>query len=582
MEKKKLFKIIGIILIISSLVLLLISIIFAYNLRVQRLKFLKRHNISYQTFYVETNDGVSLKGAMYIDYDLLEEDENSVPSILMINGINARKEFNFEKVFQLVKFGYAVFVVEQRGHGESSGPSGFLSKEPKDMEKVIDYIEDKYDFADTDHMGLLAFSYGGGIGAILQAKDDRIYASVLYNPLTSLEGVTERIPFQNLVGTTPVIEGIDKIEDAMDIADKDNSKNLLIIQGLEDKIIIPDESEDFYNHLDGKNRDDIGLEKRPDLNHAENEKNERSFKYALVWFEHFYHDSSINITNRDEEIKDISLKKFDYPDNPYSEIFLLISVIMLFVGMSILVIIYFIKPIWENKPFQNITIDTPEKQYKYKRMVILRTIFYISPVIITGLVFSDINPSLMYGYFLFYPIITSIIMLFIPSELHSTWKDEWKNWIKKDSKTFLLSFFTILIPVILFVSIFSLNAWLMLKATIPFWNTTLIVYLFMFFGSVIMDFVYLREWKPRHTTILIFLRPISLIIFVLFVPINPFPLLGGVITLVLFFMLIGVLFWYARQFSIVMSKYFKNNVSMYSLIFFPVIIIMLYLFFRIL
>ncbi len=120
------------------------------------------------------------------------------------------------------------------------------------------------------------------------------------------------------------------------------------------------------------------------------------------------------------------------------------------------------------------------------------------------------------------------------------------------------------------------------KSNYSFLEYNVIVYLFMFFGSVIMDFVYLREWKPRHTTILIFLRPISLIIFVLFVPINPFPLLGGVITLVLFFMLIGVLFWYARQFSIVMSKYFKNNVSMYSLIFFPVIIIMLYLFFRIL
>jgi len=581
MENKKLFKLTGIILIISSLVLLMFSVVFAYDLRVQRLKFLKRHNIYFHTFYVETGD-VTLKGALYVDYDLLEEDENTVPSILMINGINARKEFNFDKVFQLVKFGYAVFVVEQRGHGESGGLSGFLSKEPNDMKKVIDHIEDKYDFADTDHLGLLAFSYGGGIGAILQAKDDRIHASVLYHPLTSLEGVTERIPFQNLVGTTTVIKDIDEIEDAMDIADKENTKNLLIIQGMEDKIVVPEESEDFYDHLDGKNRDDIGLEKRPELGHAKNEKSERSFKYALVWFEHFNHDSTINITNRDEEIKDVTLKKFDYPDNPYSEIFLLISVIMLFIGISILVIYFLILPIWENKPFQNIAIDTPDKQKKYKRMIILRTFFYISPVIIAGLFFSIFSPSLMYGYFVFYPIITIIIMLFIPSELHSNWKEEWKNWIKNDSKTFLISFSTILIPVLLFVSIFSLNAWLMLKSTIPFWNTTLVVYFFIFFGSVIMDFAYLREWKPRHTLILIFLRPITLIIFVLFVPLNPFPLLGGVVTFVLFFMLIGVLFWYARQFSLVMSKYFKNTVSTYGLIFFPVIIIMLYLFFRIL
>jgi alpha-beta hydrolase superfamily lysophospholipase len=581
MEDHRFIKIIGIILIISSSIFLIFSVVFAYDLRLQRVRYLKRNNIYHDTFYVETDD-VTLRGALYVDYDLLEKDEKTVPSILMINGINARKEYSFDKVFQLVKFDYAVFVVEQRGHGESGGPSGFLSKEPKDMQKVIDFIEDTYDFADTDHLGLLAFSYGGGVGAILQAKDDRIYASVLYHPLTSLEGVTERIPFQNLVGTTTVIKDIDEIDDAMDIADKENTKNLLIIQGMNDKIITPEESEDFYEHLDGKSRYDIGLEKRPELDHGENEKNEESFKYALVWFEHFYHDSTINITDRDEEIKDVSLEKFEYPYNPYSEIFLFISVITLFIGISILVIFFLILPIWKNKPFQNISIDTPDKHKRYKKMIILRTFFYISPVLIAGFLFSIFSPSLMYGYFVFYPIITTIIMLFIPSELHSNWKSEWKKWIKNDSKIFLISFFTILIPVLVFISIFSLNALLMFKPTIPFWNTTLVVYLFIFFGSVIMDFLYLREWKPRHTFILIIIRPITLIIFVFFIPIKPFPLLGGITSFILFFILIGVLFWYVRQFSLVMSKYFKNTVSTYALIFFPVIIIMLYLFFRIL
>ena len=582
MKKKQLFKFIGISFIISSIILGMFSIFFAFSLRTQRLRFFKREEIIRETFYVKMRDGVILKGDMFIDEKLEEKEDNSVPTIIMINGINARKEFNFDKVYQLVKFGYAVFAVEQRGHGESGGPSGFLSKEPKDMEEVLDYIEDKYDFVNSSHIGLLAFSYGGGIGAILQANDDRIYASVLYHPLTSLKGVTERIPFQNLIGTTPVIKDVDDIKDAFDIADEENSKNLLIIQGLEDEIVIPEESEDFYESLNGKSRDDIGLEKRPKLNHFENEKSEKSFKYALVWFEHFYNDPTINITERDHEIKDISLKKFEYPDNQYSEIFLVVSVFCLFIGMSILVITFMIIPIWEKKPFQNISVDTPEKHRKYKRMMILRTIFYISPVILTGLIFSIFSPSLMYGYFIFYPIITTIIMLFIPSELHTNWKEEWKNWIKYDSKIFLLSFLTILIPVVLFLSIFSLNATLMLKSNIPLWSTTLIMYLFIFFGSVIMDYVYLRDWKNFDTMILIIIRPITLILFVFFVPIRPSPLLGGYLTFILFFMLIGVVFWYARQFSMVMSKYFKNGVSPYALIFFPVIIIMLYIFFRIL
>jgi len=518
---------------------------------------------------------------LYVDKDLEEKEDNSVPTILMINGINARKEFNLEKAFRLAKRGYAVFIVEQRGHGVSGGPSGFLSREPKDMEKVIDFIEDKYDFANISHMGLLAFSYGGGIGAILQAKDDRIYATVLYHPITSLKGVTERIPFQNLVGKTPVIEDIDKIKDARDIADDDNSKNLLIIQGMEDKVIIPEESEKFYNSLDGKDREDIALEKRPGLNHFDNEKNGDSFKYALVWFEHFYHDRSINITNRDEEIKDISLRPFNYPDNIISEILLTCSSVLLFIGISLLMIFFKITPEWENTTSVTIALDTPEKNRKYKRMLLLRTFFYILPVIISGIVFSIFNNSIVIGYFLFYPIITIIPMLFIPSELHKSWKEEWHKWIKKDSKLLLYNIIIISVPFLSFLLIFNINASIMLKSSIPLFNTTFLYYICIAFCTVLMDYLYLREWIPRHAKILMIMRPITLFIFVLFVPLKPFPLVGGLVTYLILFIFIGVVLYYFRQFALNISKFYKNTISMYALILFPVILICIYLFFRI-
>jgi alpha/beta superfamily hydrolase len=582
MEKRKCYAVIGFLFILSSFVLFSLSVFFAFSLREQRLRYLKKEDIYFESFYVRTRDDVSLKAILYIDEDLFEKDDNSVPSILMINGINAKADFHIKEVFQLVKRDYAVFVVEQRGHGDSGGPSGFLSKEPKDMMEVMDYIEEKYEFANISHMGLLGFSYGGGIGAILQAKDDRIYATVLYHPLTSIEAVTERIPFQNLVGTTPIIDDIDNIKDATEIADEENTKNLLIIQGLEDKIILPEESEEFYDSLNGKTRVDIALQKIPGKNHDENEKSETSFKYALIWFEHFYKDPNIDITNRNEEIKNISLKKFDYPDNFLSELFLILSVLSLFAGMSLIIIKFLILPIWENKSFQNISQSTPEKIYKYKKMIKLRTIFYIVPVILVGVICSVFNTSLIYGYFVAYPIVSIIFLLFIPSELHSSWKEEWKKWLKNDSKIFFYSLSTSIIPTVLFILVFSLNANLMFKTAIPMVNTTFIVYLFIFFGAVVLDFVYLREWKPRHTTILIVLRPVTLLIFVLFVPIEPFPLLGGLPAFILFFLLIGVLLWYLRQFSLICSKYFKNYLSTYGLILFPVIIIIVYLFFRIL
>lgn len=196
-------------LIIFALVFSLISIVSATILRIDRSKYLVKENLEITKFSVEMRDGNNIFGLLYTNPSIMEGENHSNPAILMLNGINAKKEDNFEIAFQLVKWGYTVFSIEQRGHGESEGPSGFLEKEPFDMVEILDFITEKYDFINQTHIGLLGFSYGGGIGAILQALDSRIYSSVLYHPLTSIEILTEQIPFQNLIGTTPCIEDID-------------------------------------------------------------------------------------------------------------------------------------------------------------------------------------------------------------------------------------------------------------------------------------------------------------------------------------------------------------------------------------
>ncbi|GAH04351.1 unnamed protein product, partial [marine sediment metagenome] len=87
--------------------------------------------------------------------NLKENTTNSIPTILFLHGINGRKEHKIETIYQYAKYGYAVISVEQRGHGESGTPSGFLSIEPYDMIEVIDYIEANYQYANTSHIGLL-------------------------------------------------------------------------------------------------------------------------------------------------------------------------------------------------------------------------------------------------------------------------------------------------------------------------------------------------------------------------------------------------------------------------------------------
>ncbi|GAH67629.1 unnamed protein product, partial [marine sediment metagenome] len=205
------------------------------------------------------SDGASIKGVLYVDGNHYSFNNNSVPMVLMLNGINSRKEDNIDKAYQLVKRGFSVFSVEQRGHGESTGPSGFLSKEPHDMVEVLDYIENRYNFPNVTHIALFAFSYGGGIGAILQAIDNRIFTTVLYHPLTSLDSFLSIFPFQNLIGSTSTIRRLEEIQDAFDIANETNTENLLLIHGTSDTLIYPKSSIDFYSLLNGDNRTNIEL-----------------------------------------------------------------------------------------------------------------------------------------------------------------------------------------------------------------------------------------------------------------------------------------------------------------------------------
>lgn len=172
-------------------------------------------------------------------------------------------------------------------------------------------------------------------------------------------------------------------------------------------------------------------------------------------------------------------------------------------------------------------------------------------------------------------------MLFIPSDLHKNWKEEWLKWIRNDSKFLLYNMMIILIPMILFISIVNVNASITLKSPIPFFNATFLYYLCIAFSTIYLDYLYLREWIPRHTKILMIMRPLTLIMFVLFVPLKPFPLLGGIVTYLILFMFIGVVLYYFRQFALNISKFYKNTISMYGLIIFPIILICIYLFFRI-
>ncbi len=578
---RKLFNKISLLLIISGIILSAVSFLSAISLGITRLEFFNEENIVYEKFSVRMRDGASIKSVLYVDGNYYTFNNNSVPMVLMLNGINSRKEDNIDKAYQLVRRGFSVFSVEQRGHGESTGPSGFLGKEPYDMVEVLDYIQNRYNFPNVSHIALFAFSYGGGIGAILQAIDNRIFTTVLYHPLTSLDSFLSIFPFQNLIGTTAAVNRLEKIQDAFDIANNTNTENLLLIHGTSDTLIYPKSSLDFYSLLNGDNRTNIELKLRPGLNHWENEHDQTSLKFSLAWFQYYYNNSSIDVSNLESEITNIHLFPFSYPKSDISENSVILASVFFFIGISILVILFKIQPFWEKLPGEKSPFDKKTANEKYKKMIIYRSSTYLFTALITGILCSIFNVSLIFGYFILYPIVTLLILLFIPSELHSSWRDEWRSWVKHDFLLFLYTFLTILIPMILFLIIYNLNATIMLKPIIPILNTSLFITLAIGLGSGIMDYLYLREFNPKHTYILMIIRMASLLIFVFFVPIPPYPLLGGTISLLGFFVLFGVFTYYIRQLVLYVSKFYKSSLALYCLLLCPLIIFYIDIFFRI-
>ncbi len=450
------------------------------------------------------------------------------------------------------------------------------------MVQIIDFIDNNYAFANTTHIGVLGYSYGGGIGAILQSIEDRVNTVVLYHPLTSLESLTHKVPFQDLIGTTTQVSDIEVIQDAFDIANISNTNNLLLIQGLLDNIIYPQVTHDFYNHLNGTNRDDVVLINRTGLTHSGNEEDLISLKYGIAWFKHFYLNSSIDLNNLDIEINGINLFDFNFPENNIAESLIITSSILLFIGMSSLVVKSKILPYWNNLPIKKDVDESREGKERYKRMVIYRTSSYLGASVISGLIFSIFNRSLLYGYFIFYPILTTILMLFFPSELHSSWKLELKSWVNDNLFSSIYSLSIVVIPTVYFILFYNLVTALTLDFTIPLFRIDSIPYVFIGLGSGVMDYLYLREMKGRYPLILLVIRPLSLVIFLLFVPVSPFPILGGLISHILFIILTGAIIFYIWKLVIFLSKFYKNSFSMFLLIMLPFVIFYMKVFFRIL
>jgi hypothetical protein len=260
--------------------------------------YLEEEEIDVEYYFAPGYDGVTIAGLCYTMRGVLEESPGSRPAVLMIPGINSRKEFFFPKVYHMVKNGYVVFTMENRGHGESTGLGAFWRWEGYDVVGVIDYLFATYAVVDQARLGLMTFSYGSSVGVIAQALDDRIACTVAYHPVASVERINENAPMEFLLSAFPGFppRGGWANHSAVNYVTPENTANLLLLHGDADTTVPSTSSVDIFEKAGGATRSDVQVIIRPGLDHGPNEKNPYSFQLALTWFRVFLLGDSVELT----------------------------------------------------------------------------------------------------------------------------------------------------------------------------------------------------------------------------------------------------------------------------------------------
>lgn len=402
-----------------------------------------RHNITNIPVMVPMRDGVSLSCMVHMNSNIVGRSDKASPTIIWVPGINNDKYNGFGLKFQYLMAGYTVVSVDQRGHGESGGYFTFYEKECHDITDIINYLDNNFLQLNTTHIGLLGMSLGGGTIIGAQALDDRVFCTVAYHPAANLTDLFSEIGVDPLVyfGYTPgmikpvtneIFPDWERVRvdsagshDTINFVNETNTNNLLILHGSRDDLVRPENSYEILSRADPTNTsDDLQIVIRPGLTHGGNEGNSGSLRYAMAWFNHFYKNSSVDITDLDTETYYITLVENDFPsESRYLQFFKFAFVALIaFLFVLLFVRIAPVKYDFSKKSLKTSWkgSDDPEIQEEYKQTFIVRSIALTAIYIISSLYCRMTNPSVLYGFVLFPAILSIPVMLFLPITKYRT------------------------------------------------------------------------------------------------------------------------------------------------------------------
>jgi alpha-beta hydrolase superfamily lysophospholipase len=401
---------------------------------------------------------ITIRGLGYYPPNAPAAPDGTFPTILQINGANNRKERNQDMTIQLVNQGFAVFVIEQRGHGESTGRASFYGEEPWDVHYVLNYIEENYRWVNSTHFGALGFSLGAGCLLIAQALDSRIYATSLFHPPTDIGGIFQQIDIVHITGMSLFQRpsyapaDVDPMEarTAFYWCNNSNTENVLMIQGDADKKVPATDTIRFYESLGIGNRSDVQLIIRPGLDHEPNEADALSRKLAIGWLLRFLGNStqqaSININQLQESVAAIELIPFSPPNRDslstlawfgiaFFEVGLLFYAVVIKESVFSIIIVR-IKQIIKRKiqhrivkhqeqksqdteissssqkQCTDVPLDSSDPQVIFLQRMVVLALLILPCSILLGIINGFSNPNLLFGLFLELPIITGVLFHF--------------------------------------------------------------------------------------------------------------------------------------------------------------------------
>ena len=190
--------------------------------------------LEYEDIEFESDDGTRLSG-WYLDN---EKDE----TVVVMHGYPADKG-DMLSVITLLADDFNVLAFDFRGLGESDGQTTLGSKETKDLDGAIDYLQDE---RGVEEVSLWGFSMGAGVALQVAPQRDEVIAVVSDSSFSSMEkSLSELFPVPGLSKTmkpfisfwSRVLADVDPGEVSPHESVKEIEIPVYIIHALEDPVI---------------------------------------------------------------------------------------------------------------------------------------------------------------------------------------------------------------------------------------------------------------------------------------------------------------------------------------------------------